>query len=105
MAGAGRSKLMDPRVFLQERVQLFDARLDPGDCRRLLVFGNVRFGRRFARLEHFELPLKRRADLYPVLDQFMDDYHQIAPRLELSATISDDGGGDGDGAKERPPRL
>ncbi len=96
---------MDARVFLQKRVHFVDARLDPGDCRGLLVFGNIRFGRRFAGLEHFELPLKRRADFYPVLDQVMDHCHQIVPRSELSAPISDDGGGDGDGAEERPPRL
>lgn len=96
---------MDPCVLLQERVHFFDAPLDPGNCRRLLVFGNIRFGRRFPGLEHFELPLKGRTDLYPVLDQVMDDCHRIVPRSELSAPISDDGGGDGDGAKERPPRL
>jgi len=81
MTGAGPSKLMDPCVFLQERIHLFDARLDPGDCRRLLVFRNIRFGRRFPGLEHFELPLECRTDLYPFLDQVIDGYHRIVPRL------------------------
>jgi hypothetical protein len=73
---ARESQLMISRVFLQERVHLVNASSDPGECRPHFAIGNNRVGRRFAGLKHLELALKRRTDLYPVLDQIIDGDHQ-----------------------------
>lgn len=100
---------MDPCIFFQERVHLVDAPFDP----RYFILRNVGSEPSFRSLEHFELLLKRRADLYPVLDQIMNSCHRY-PRTthslgdrdlsELSTSVSHNDDSDDDGVRARPRR-
>jgi hypothetical protein len=66
------------RKFLQQRVQLVNPRLYPGDSRLRRAVGNVCSRTYISRFEHFELPLERRAYLDPFLNQMFDLSHEFS---------------------------